>query len=153
MNAIKSAVLTLILRFVDRQQIAFDALLVLRPHFLTEYTGRTSPKPRWRRAPQRGRWGDWDYFVHGLGIELIHRVTREPIEWDTPDTSTFDRYWFVNYVAWLLDQACDDQAARIVQSHLAENGESLRTMLFRILDHLVAIGVLENCLNKYTVLY
>jgi hypothetical protein len=55
------------------------------------------------KSPQVGHWGeDWEFFFHGGGCELRHRITGEPIDWNGPDPLAFGHLPFVHHLKWRL---------------------------------------------------
>jgi len=61
----------------------------------------------YKTVPQSGVWKDadgqeWDYFMHGGGCRLTHKITRELIDWDPPNTSHFDPWKFRFHLIWQL---------------------------------------------------
>lgn len=171
----QSAVLALIRRFIARQQLVFDALMDLRPHFvmfagrheLTDEEGRQLSQLRLkysREVPQKGYWGannEWEYFVHGGGCRLVHTVTKEPIEWDASDIRRFDKFWLVNYLEWLFQQQTEDEWIEVLKTRFAERSAALpqgfhsklHEFIFPLLEELSQVGILSEAeYNRYTLL-
>jgi hypothetical protein len=114
-ESVQVAVLALIRRYVARQQTAADAMQQLRPDlwfqtYQKEWTAAILVKLKALQAqvagiPQKGYWGEhdeWEYFFHGGGCRLVHTSTGEPIDWDAPNIRRFDKFWFLNYMQWIL---------------------------------------------------
>jgi hypothetical protein len=161
-NQIQNAVFSTVLGFVKRQEIALKALSELRPvilriagkrDFTDTQDGVTQEKAD---VPSIGYWGEkseWEYFIHGLGIKLIHTTTREPIEWDGPDVNTFDQYWFLEHLEWLLEQGTDNEDILPIKDHLTKSDVAFEDVIFELLSQLASKGFLikSEKLNKYTV--
>jgi hypothetical protein len=165
LNDTQVAVLSLVRRYVARQELVQDALRDLRPDLLFRRDQMTGGQieqlltltKTYSGVPQRGNWGqegEWSYFIHGGGCRLVHRVTAEPIDWDAPETVRFDKYSLLNYFEWLLKQDVADKSVSIVRSQLIENNTPLHDFLFSILEQLRQLGVLANSGhdNKYLLL-
>ncbi len=163
LSNIQHAIFATILKYVERQKIALEAIIDLRPDIWILTSGENLNEELIKRTevsvhtPQSGHWGtgkEWSYFIHGLGIRLLHTITQEPIEWDAPDINTFDRYWFVNYVEWLLNQHSEEQTLSTIRTSLVKNGDTMQANIFQILDQLVLAGILSGPYktNKYTVI-
>lgn len=110
MNEFQLYLYHVVKRFVTRQQIVYAALCDLRPDLIAFLNGGVDDPDdllaladRHRNVPQKGEWGDWQYFVHGVGCRLTHTETGEPLEWDLPDLRIFDRAWLYNYFEWYLE--------------------------------------------------
>jgi hypothetical protein len=138
---------TLVERFVQRQHLVVEAIKEIRPDLLSEHIGgETKPRPpkEYIRATQAGDWGknkEWDYFIHGGGCRLIHKVTKEPIEWNAPDINKFDPYWFCNWVQWLLSQSTEDESEKEIvftlESRLkSQDIKEMRKIVFELLNQL-----------------
>ena len=107
-ESVQAAVLTLLQRYVARQQLAADAMQHLRPDLWFQ-----AHQKEWTAAllvelkalqtqvagiPQKGYWGEhdeWEYFFHGGGCRLVHTSTGEPIDWDAPNIRRFDKFRFL----------------------------------------------------------
>ena len=146
MNALQSAVYSLVKLFVERQKIALAITKELRPHFFAT-TGEELRRPskEYLRATYKGYWGkdhEWEYFFHGEGCRLIHTITQESIDWDSPDVQRFDPYWFAYWVEWWLRQN-DDAVAQIIMSELNNQNDGLRNLLFGVLKQLHQLEMLR----------
>src|SRR5690606_25287156 len=120
--------------------------------FLEEYIRLSR---QYADVPETGRWrGEWDYRVNGMGILLTHTTTREPIEWDAPDTQRFDRFWFLNFVEWHLSHSADDEAVYVVRNSVRQYNGKLREFTFEALYELQNRGAIIRCdnLNRYILL-
>jgi hypothetical protein len=172
----QSAVFALVRRFVERQQLVFDALMDLRPHFviyadhrtkLTDKEGQEVSRLRLKyyRSSPSGYWGtdnEWEYYVHGGGCRLTHTVTKEPLDWDAPNIYRFDKFWLVSYLEWLFQQQTDDEWVHILKMQFAERSVSLQKgifsklheFIFPILEELQQLGVLSepDNLNWYILI-
>jgi hypothetical protein len=157
LNSFQLAVYSLVIRFVERQQLVLAALSEIRPDLL-DTAGQKAIRPtkEYIKLTQSGYWGkdrEWRYFIHGRGCRLIHTATREPIEWNAPDLQRFDPYWFVNWVNWLRAQEVEDNHIRIINSQCkGKQDEDVRSFVFNVLDQLQKEGVLllhPDCSNRY----
>lgn len=132
LNTIQSATYILIQKFVQRQALVLEALRDLRPDLVIRLENSSKSelpagytRESWQalvldyaRRPATGDWGEnkeWAYFLHGNGCRLTHKVTQERIEWDWGPLRRFDRFWFANYVKWLVDQDIEDKAIRTIR--------------------------------------
>jgi hypothetical protein len=118
LNSIQSTLYSLVQRFVQRQAIVLEAMRDLRPDLVAEAGDEIPPqfigenRKEYLRKFYKGHWGkdkEWEYYLHGGGCRLIHTVTQERIEWDAGSLLRFDRFWFANYVEWLLNQDVEDE--------------------------------------------
>jgi hypothetical protein len=164
LTTFQAAVYSLIERYVVRQALVRDAMNDLRPDLLVvagdkgSYEHLIQMTKRYSHVPQSGQWGndkEWRYFIHGRGGRLTHTITQEPIEWDAPDIHTFDGFWFLNYLQWLLHQDTGDKNISAIKIRLSSNPEtSLQDLIFDILNQLVQKGLLArpdpSNPNKYT---
>ncbi len=130
--------------FLNRKQLVIQALLDIAPGILTS-TGLIKRedvprKPRTRKSDV-GSWGEneeWEYFRHGLGCLLIHTVTKERIEWDASNESTFDRYWFSNWLYWYSRN--DIQGKTEAIADLPK--DAFRNYVFELITQLLKNGIL-----------
>ena len=159
LNDLQTAVYSLVRKYVARQELVRDALSELRPDLLMLAEGSISVEElielakRQAHVPQAGRWGkenEWSYFTHGKGCRLTHTITQEPIEWDAADVQSFDRFWFVNYLKWRLDQDREDESISVLRSWLDGREEKLQGLIFDVLNQLQVMGVTvhSNPLNR-----
>jgi hypothetical protein len=104
--------LTAISLFIERQMVVLEIMQQMRPDLLA-LAGATDAESvlagfalseKHGSVPQKGIWThenqEWEYFFHGLGCRLVHMDSGEPIEWDAPNVSSFDREWFLNWYGW-----------------------------------------------------
>jgi hypothetical protein len=165
LNTFQTTVYSLVERYVARQTLVRDAMSDLRPDLLVvakdkdSYEHLIQMTKLYSQVPQSGQWGnnkEWGYFIHGRGTRLTHAITQEPIEWDAPDIRTFDGFWFLNYLQWLLHQDTGDETISSVKSWLSNPGTSLQDLIFDILNQLVQKGLLVRSdpsnPNKYTLI-
>jgi hypothetical protein len=145
MDELSSSTLRLVHRFVTRQEVVAQAISELRPD--------------WRKRPEVpfvGYWGEnneWKYRLHGVGCELTHIETGEPLEWDVYGLTTFDHFWFAYYVQWLFDAEPDNpDCLRLIASGATRNSNELSKFIGTILDALVEEQLLTKKGNKYTVI-
>ena len=140
---------TVLLLFVQRQRIVYDLLKELRPDLFLDFY-RTPEKEffaareKYFRTPRQGAWGQdevWEFFIHGKGCRIIHLVTQERIEWDTPDPLVFDRHWFTNYINWFKERT----------GYLSEvdTNDYLRNEM----DKFVTMGLVEPIDYRYRILF
>jgi hypothetical protein len=157
LTTLQSAMYSLIWEYVDRQQIALQALNQLRPDLIF-FSHRTAADDEnedeaflqefirlnrlYTNVPYNGEWEEWEYVIHGMGIRLIHTVTKQPIEWDAPNVLCFDRYWLVNYLEWYTAFDVEDEALRIIHDAYRNYQGRFRDFTFDIIDQLQRIGVL-----------
>jgi hypothetical protein len=145
-------------KFVQRQTIVLAAMRDIRPDLVMRARDEGSPKERaeftqrYAHSQQSGFWGkadEWEYFVHGIGCRLRHRITREPIQWDAGDLRRFDRNWFLDHLEWSLSQKPDDEDILVIKVLLAETSESLRDFVFSRLEKLRHAGILSDPDHQY----
>jgi hypothetical protein len=140
----QQAMCRLIERFVDRQALAAQTMQALRPDKILKASPAVPIEEIYRAhekysgTPTIGVIEEWHYAFHGLGCRLIHRETKEPIEWDAPDLQRFDRYWFENWVTWLLSQSNSDKDVAIIKSSMVKM--QLREFIDRTFQNLEAKG-------------
>jgi len=100
----------LLREYIARQQLVYDILQELRPHFFAVQDKSVSGEELVKLAsqsmhiPSRGTWqkyGTWRYFIHGGGCRLTNMISGEVIEWDTPYITQFERLWFMQWVNWV----------------------------------------------------
>lgn len=162
-NNVQATVHSLIRKYIERQEIVREALSELRPDLLLLSKAGISPQElieaakRHTHVPQTGRWGEeWLYTIHGKGCRLIHTVTQEPLEWDAGDVKSFDRFWFVNHLNWLLSQNIDEAPLSELKSRLSGSKSDLQRLVFDALSQLEQIGLIVRSSpsnpNKYTLL-
>ncbi|MDX2138158.1 MAG: hypothetical protein SF123_08680 [Chloroflexota bacterium] len=127
---------SLIAYYIQRQNLILLAMLDVHPFPLLmggEVVGGVHVQPiialyREREsnlAPggtlQFGIWKrDWKYRVHGIGCQLVHVQTHEPLEWDAPDPVAFRFDWFYEHLLWRLMHEADDphvRQFRAIQAH------------------------------------
>ena len=146
---ITEAVQSLIEQFVRRQVLVLTLMRKIRPDIVMYCRNEGSFEEyqalhkKFHRNSQLGVWDDWNYFIHGNGCRLTHRITGEPIEWDVADLRSFDTYWFLNYVEWQLAQRELSKEAQILADALAESGLEIKALILRELAMLSDQGVLS----------
>jgi hypothetical protein len=146
MEDLDCALLRLVDRFVGRQHLARDLLRDRRPDSLTDRLDRQIPSKARMRAVARGRWGpneEWTYRIHGHGCTMKHSTTGEPIRWLAPDLSRFDPYWFVEWIAWLLERGEEDASTAVVARRLDAGVEGLQPLVFDGLERLASAALLR----------
>jgi hypothetical protein len=149
MDEVQNAIYRLVQQFVERQKIVREAIAELRPTYL----GLNLPHGR----PSIGFWGEnneWKYIVHGMGCKLVHRNTGEPLEWDAPHVEIFDRYWFVNWLVWILNAQPDNVHVACLSPIMVElKRDELEKLVFRQIDKIKFIEMLDYPFyNKYRLL-
>ena len=87
-----------------------------------------------RNISQSGIWKDsenneWRYFLHGGGCCLTNLQTDEPIDWDCPDTNSYDRYKFFYHLEWQLTSS--ERAEKLIFSRSVDK-EKLKTLIDEI---------------------
>jgi hypothetical protein len=73
-----------------------------------------------RALPQSGIWRDrenneWRYFLHGSGCRLTNVNTGEPIDWDCPDISKYDKWKFMFHLMWQLSSL--ERGGKLISTH------------------------------------
>jgi hypothetical protein len=109
-------------------------------------TSTSQPRASSVSGSSHGRWGpngEWSFFIHGLGCVIRNRVTGEPIEWDGPNLSRFDQYWFHNWLEWAIAHDPDREDTSIVAAHLRGNHGERERLVFGLLDELARAGALN----------
>jgi hypothetical protein len=154
------AMCNIVAYFVQRQQIVVQAMAELAPPLLKhaqidkflgididEAVGAFYKADKY--PEQFGVWNKvWKYRRHGIGCELVHIHTGEPIEWDAVHVLTFDVRWFGIHLDWRIDHQCDNPDIVIYTKWLSDTNSS-----FIPLDYLVSIGFLywEPMYNGLTI--
>jgi DNA-directed RNA polymerase subunit L len=105
----------------DRQDIAVQAMVELRPDFIIEAAENpfTLPetaqnlkilyrhldsKPKRGSNIQSGQWNEiWEYDIRYGSCSLVNISTREPIRWSISDPNNIDYHGFVNHLQWRLE--------------------------------------------------
>lgn len=146
MDEIRSAVIDLVERFVERQRLVQAVMRDLRPDLLEEDAMRRYAMPTWTNPPPNsGCWGEqneWRYYFHGCGCELTHVKTGERVDWDAPDVYAFDGHWFVTYVQWCFSNL-DHPMIRQLKNDFCQQEDSLHDFVLTTLQELVCMGVLS----------
>jgi hypothetical protein len=149
----------LVAYFIQRQHLVVLAMLDIHPRALRNSNNRIlgidlepylkidREKFNWIRYSEderikhslfRGIWkNDWEFFRHGIGCQLIHLWTDEPIEWDAPDPYAIDVYWFSNHLAWRLKHEASDPYVSQCQQWLKEvDGDlnDIKKVLYILID-------------------
>ena len=101
----------LLREYISRQQLVYDILQELRPHFFAVHDKSVSGidlvnlvRQGILHVPFTGTWqkyGTWKYYIHGAGCRLTNMISGEIIEWDTPHVTHFERLWFMQWVNWV----------------------------------------------------
>ncbi|MBZ0294030.1 MAG: hypothetical protein K8L99_15820 [Anaerolineae bacterium] len=168
MNPVQAAIYALIKKFIQRQRIVLEAMRALRPDLVMRTENEGTPE-EWARLrleykskPAIGEWGSWEYFLHGDGCRLTHKITGEPIEWDTGDIMRFDRFWFANHLEWQLHLSVEDKNISYIrvwlQNVLGINKEPspsfgpIKDAVFPVLEELHQIGILTRHEQYYTLI-
>lgn len=160
------AVWTLLRRYVARQQLAADAMQQLRPDLWFQAHQREwtvallvelkTMQTQVAGIPQKGFWGEhdeWESFFHGGGCRLVHTLTGEPIDWDAPNLRRFDKFWFLNYLQWVLVHEPANSVHPTIQAEMDQDLNSMREFTFSLLDQLQTLGFLaDEQDNKYVLL-
>jgi hypothetical protein len=122
--------------YVERQEIANQALSQLRPDLLMLANAQGAEqvmngfalREAYDAIPSTGIWFDsdgkeWDYFIHGLGCRLISRISKERIEWDAPDVTAFDVEWFISWAKWYVEdyEQLDTESIRLTVQKMIES--------------------------------
>ena len=113
---VKEELLEAISYYIGRQKIVAQAMTDLGLDVTTKFNSKTPLEgnelekfKKWSeqrsKIPSRGTWVDkegnkWEYFLHGEGCLLTNIETGEPIEWDIPQTDSFDPYFFHDNLFW-----------------------------------------------------
>src|SRR5690242_15998807 len=96
MNSLQTATHHLIEKFVERQKLPYEVIKKFRPYWVGLSDRRSNKE--YISATGHGHWGqdnEWDYYLHGVGCKLTHKITGEVINWDASNLKHFDPYWFV----------------------------------------------------------
>jgi hypothetical protein len=170
LNPVQTALYQAIKRFVQRQSLVLEALKDLRPDLVMETADEGTPQEQaemrktYIRQPSTGYWGknrEWEYLLHGSGCRLVNVATKENIQWDVGDLHRFDRFWFVNYLEWLLDSDVVDKDVSRIRGWLEKQLETrtetkpsygpLQDIIFPILEELRELGILSQDEQYYTL--
>ncbi|MCA0457900.1 MAG: hypothetical protein LCI00_28295 [Chloroflexi bacterium] len=126
-----SAALTAITDYRERQKLAIEATIELRPDFVVEVAEDPYLLPEvayrlkalyqhlqmpLKQGPkiQTGTWNEnWNYDIRYGHCTLTHLVTQEPIRWSSADPNTADYHGFTQHFYWELSK---DQRDSSVQS-------------------------------------
>lgn len=144
MDAVSSALLVLIKRYIERQLLVYDAVKQLRPYFFIMDTASAlelikAVKP-FVGTPSMGYWGknnEWRYLIHGNGCRLTHTVTEEPIDWDAPDPQAFDSWFFSIHLKWLFNQTTEDETVFRVKSAFEAQSKELDEFVIAHINQLL----------------
>ena len=150
----QSVLVLLIAEYVGRQELVLDVMRDYRPDWLAkDRAERQRIQEGMKRPPSSGRWDadrDWRFWFHGIGCQLVHTVTREPIEWDlttdedgNPLVSSFDGGWFLNWLQWRVRdprRPIQSQPGRMMVNAMLKN-----CFDYTALDALEAKHVLRKC--------
>ena len=114
----------LIAYYIQRQQLVVLAMLDLHPTALKmggdtilgidldpylEMYGAKQEFMKDTTLLSKGIWKQtWKYRIHGIGCQLTHWYTGEPIEWDAPDPNAFRFEWFYYHLEWRIEHEADD---------------------------------------------
>ena len=120
--------------YMSRQQLVVRAVVDLGvvPEDLVKGVGGWFDK-----TEQIGTWREWKFFFHGGGCMLKHPETGEPIDWNGPDTHSFDPYFFLRHLLWRLENGAQLQH---LKEHIEHNGD--QSVVELILD-LIADGIIS----------
>lgn len=173
MNPIQSAVYAAIRKFVQRQSLVLEAMKDLRPDIVMRRRNEGDPDPKevarltqeYFRRPPVGDWGEnkeWEFYLHGAGCRLTHKITNEPIEWDVGSLDRFDRFWFVYHLEWRLDSDVADEDISVIRAWLKKRLETwsetkplygpLQDDIFSVLEELRDLGILSRHEQYYTLI-
>lgn len=125
--------------FLERQRLVVLAMLDISPTLLTMDGAEIPPidlvpyielfeeRQAHIQSPSelyRGIWKeDWEYRIHGIGCKLTHMRTREPIEWDSPNSKAFRFDWFWQHLIWRNEYESDDPYVARCSSWLKDVSE------------------------------
>lgn len=112
----------LVQQYINRQQLVALAMLEVHPTplktmgshvlgveiapYLDKWYEKIAINPNWQGGIWRYSWRHW---ARGVGCELVHINTGEPIEWDVPDLMAFDEIWFWNHLSWRISNSKPQQ--------------------------------------------
>jgi len=111
-------------------------------------------KRNFKLFPQKGIWTDdngqvWEYYMHGGGCCLIHTITGEIIDWDCPDTKSFDPFKFSYHLLWQLENQKEKYPClrEHVDKKAAELSVEQKRLFFsdfseQLIDDLIADGLI-----------
>jgi hypothetical protein len=157
MDAIQTAIYTLLEKFVERQKIPYEVIKKYRAFFVDPSQRRSHDKEYWR-STALGFWGDaneWKYFLHGAGCHVTHIETGEVIGWDAATLTRFDPYWLADWIHWYAAYHPDDPLSLVVAPLIANDHSDTAKNLFPILDQLHQLGKLSydpTPTNKYELI-
>jgi hypothetical protein len=100
------------------------------------------------KVQREGIWKDelgqeWNYFLHGRGCLLIHPETKEPIDWDCPNSKAFDDSFFYTHLDWQFSQRKNE----------LQNIQELRNEIELIFAELLKDGLVEECSMPMGLVY
>jgi len=161
-HSLEVSIFNLIQRFIERQQVTFEAFKALRPAIIeAEHINCDEEKlikilNMYMDEPWKGHWQEWSYHFQGAGCRLISSKTSEIIEWEASDVNTFDRYWFVNWLEWLWMFHPHDDGLVMLKDFFSyrPNRYDLYEIIFPMLKVLAMEGYITNDPHKknmYTV--
>jgi len=151
MDDFRHLITNLILFYIRRQSIVSRALLDISPRhllmvndddfrkILQPYIELYEEKVSMMSQPnlQSGVWGEWRYWIHGIGCKLVHIRTQEPLEWDTPDLYGFRFDWFWVHFLWRYE---NDKQDVIVEKYISSKyNQYSERQIFTLLVDLDAI--------------
>jgi hypothetical protein len=71
-------------------------------------------------------------------------MSGEPIDWDAPAAHVFDRYWFIDYAEWYLEQDVNNDIVCTLQEAVNRRAATPRDFVHETLDALESRGHLRS---------
>lgn len=143
-----NAIGNLLTYYVDRQQIVVAIMIEFRPDII-EGLGInkilnidiTRQYQEWQVRIDgfsfAGIWkNEWEYLFHGHGCRLIHKITKEPLEWNAGHPKSFYIGWFARHADWKLQTQKNEPDIEIYRS-LKENKQ-----LDVVFSHMIELDML-----------
>ena len=121
MDDLQREVYLLLKQFVARQQIPFQMMRKHRRDF--DFSQYLPIGDEYIEVKPLGAWeqdDEWDYFLHGAGCKVTHKISGEVIQWDARALNHFDVRWFVEWLVWRIKNQPDDSSA-LIRNVLTEN--------------------------------
>ena len=148
----ETALHALMTEFVRRIPLVLEVIEARHPDFLVVLAELpkeelTELLETYAHVPQQGIWtnieGEWEHVFHGRGCRLTHRVTREVIDWNPPDTNHLDLWKFRSWLDWAVRTEPSHLAAsiRVIRPYL-QGDTQISTFLQTTTDSLITQGKL-----------
>lgn len=153
----------------QRQQIAIEAMVELRPDFIGQVARDpyTMPDTAQRLAHlykhleslpepgskiQTGTWRDeWEYDIRYATCTLTHSETKEQIRWSTSDPLVVDYHGYTQHLMWQFNSNQDNVDLQVINHWLHEYGEGtfdVFTILLRLISLLTSSEIVALSRNE-----